>query len=175
MTDGSQADTKPKAEENVPSFSIRRLQEKFPDAVMRWHRQWGDDTVVLKREATLDVCRFLRHDPDLLYDLFIDLTVVDYLPREPRFEIVVHLYSVAHKHRLRLKVLLEESDLVMDTLTGVWRGSDWFEREAWDMYGVVFRGHPNLKRILLYERFEGHPLRKDYPIDRRQPLIGPKN
>jgi len=100
---------------------------------------------------------------------------VDYIPREPRFEVVIHLYSIPHGHRLRLKTPLEGDDPEMDTLTSVWRGTDWFEREAWDMYGIVFKGHPNLKRILLYEEFEGHPLRKDYPIDKRQPLIGPKN
>jgi NADH-quinone oxidoreductase subunit C len=175
MTDLSQTIVPPMADENAPSLTIRRLLEQFPNAVASWHRRRGDDTVVLKREAIVDACRFLRHEPDLLYDLFIDLTVVDYLPREPRFVVVIHLYSFRYKHRIRLKVPLEESDPVMDTLTSVWRGTNWFEREAWDMYGIVFRGHPNLKRILLYEAFEGHPLRKDYPIDRRQPRIGPKN
>jgi NADH-quinone oxidoreductase subunit C len=159
----------------VPSLTAQRIRERFPDAVIGAHAWRGDDTVVLRREAIVDVCRFLKHQPDLAYNLFLDLTAVDYLPRAPRFEVVIHLYSIPHKHRIRLKVPIEEVDPAMDTLTGVWRGTDWFEREVWDMYGIAFRGHPNLKRVLLYEEFAGHPLRKDYPIDRRQPLIGPRN
>jgi len=169
--------TEAKQEEagNTPSVPVRRVRERFPDAVMAAHAWRGDHTLILRREAIVDVCRFLKQEADLGFNLFVDLTAVDHLPRVPRFEVVIHLYSIPHKHRIRLKVPLEESDPAMDTLTGVWRGTDWFEREAWDMYGIVFRGHPNLKRVLLYEEFDGHPLRKDYPIDRRQPLIGPRN
>jgi NADH-quinone oxidoreductase subunit C len=159
----------------APSLTVRRILERFPEAVLGTDAWRGDDTVILRREAIAGVCRFLKDEPDLGYNLFLDLTAVDHLPRVPRFEVVIHLLSIPHKHRVRLKVPIEESDPVMDTLTGVWRGTDWFEREAWDMYGIVFRGHPNLKRVLLYEAFEGHPLRKDYAIDRRQPLIGPRN
>ena len=92
-----------------------------------------------------------------------------------RFEVVYHFYSSVHHHRVRVKVPLAASDPTVDSLTTLWRSADWFEREAWDMYGVQFRGHPNLKRILLYEEFQGHPLRKDYPVRKRQPLIGPVN
>ena len=161
--------------EESPSPAIRRVLEKFSDAVLSRHCHRGDDTIVVSREAIVEICGFLKTDPDLRFDLFLDLTAVDYLPREPRFEVVIHLYSIPHGLRLRLKVPLEGDDPEMDTLTTVWRGTNWFEREAWDMYGIRFRGHPDLKRILLYEEFEGHPLRKDYPIDKRQPLIGPKN
>ena len=169
--------TEAKREEpgKAPSLTVRRILERFPEAVIGTDAWRGDDTVILRPEAIAGACRFLKEEPDLGYNLFLDLTAVDHLPRVPRFEVVIHLLSIPHKQRIRLKVPLEESDPVMDTLTGVWRGTDWFEREAWDMYGIVFRGHPNLKRVLLYEAFEGHPLRKDYPIDRRQPLIGPRN
>ena len=92
-----------------------------------------------------------------------------------RFEIVYHFYSSAHNHRLRAKVPLSSADPVVDSLTGLWASANWFEREAWDMFGVTFTGHPNLKRILLYEEFKGHPLRKDYPVRKRQPLVGPVN
>lgn len=92
-----------------------------------------------------------------------------------RFEMVYHLYSSTHRHRLRLKVPLTSTDLVVDSLTGLWHAANWFEREVWDMFGVRFTGHPNLKRLLMYESFIGHPLRKDYPINKRQPLIGPIN
>ena len=96
-------------------------------------------------------------------------------PGESRFAVVYHLYSMAHKHRLRLVVPLEEPAAQLDSLTPLWRGAGWLEREVWDMFGIVFRGHPDLRRILMYEEFDGHPLRKDYPVNKRQPLIGPVN
>jgi NADH-quinone oxidoreductase subunit C len=88
---------------------------------------------------------------------------------------VYHFYSTAHKHRLRVVVPLDETDAAVDSLSGLWRGANWLEREVWDMFGIVFHGHPDLKRILMYEGFVGHPLRKDYPVKQRQPLIGPIN
>ncbi len=96
-------------------------------------------------------------------------------PGESRFAVVYHFYSIAHKHRLRLVVPLEEANAELDSLTSLWAGADWLEREVWDMFGIRFQGHPDLKRILMYEEFEGHPLRKDYPVNKRQPLIGPVN
>lgn len=96
-------------------------------------------------------------------------------PASARFTVVYHFYSTHHKHRLRLVVPVEESEATLDSLTPLWAGADWLEREVWDMYGIQFSGHPNLKRILMYEEFEGHPLRKDYPVNKRQPLIGPVN
>lgn len=92
-----------------------------------------------------------------------------------RFDVVYHMYSVVHNHRLRVKVPLAAADPVVESLTDLWASANWFEREAWDMFGVVFRGHPNLTRLLMYEEFHGHPLRKDYPANKRQPLIGPLN
>jgi NADH-quinone oxidoreductase subunit C len=96
-------------------------------------------------------------------------------PERARFAIVYHFFSTTHRHRLRLVVPLEEGDARVDSLTGLWPGADWLEREVWDMFGIEFRGHPKLERILMYEGFQGHPLRKDYPVDRRQPLTGPVN
>jgi NADH:ubiquinone oxidoreductase subunit C len=92
-----------------------------------------------------------------------------------RFDVVYHFYSSSHHHRLRVKVPLGAADPTVQSLTGLWRAADWFEREVWDMFGIRFGGHPDLRRLLMYEEFQGHPLRKDYPINRRQPLIGPKN
>jgi len=92
-----------------------------------------------------------------------------------RFEVVYHLYSLTHNHRLRLKVPLTAEDPTVDSVSEVWQSANWFEREVWDMFGIRFTGHPNLKRILMYEPFEGHPLRKDYPVNKRQPLVGPVN
>jgi NADH-quinone oxidoreductase subunit C len=98
-------------------------------------------------------------------------------PGHSRFAVVYHFYSIAHKHRLRLAVPVEEAEAVaeVDSLTSLWPGANWLEREVWDMFGIGFRGHPDLKRILMYKEFEGHPLRKDYPVKKRQPLIGPIN
>ncbi|MDH5679529.1 MAG: NADH-quinone oxidoreductase subunit C [Nitrospinota bacterium] len=149
------------------------------------HCQHGDDTLVVQAEDILKVMEFLREDKSLRFDMMMDLTAVDYLgaeemhpylkPMKARFEVVYHLYSIEKNHRIRVKVPLTEESPFVDSITGIWVGADWFEREAWDLYGVVFRGHPNLKRILLYEEFEGHPLRKDYGKMKRQPLIGPVN
>ena len=96
-------------------------------------------------------------------------------PGEARFVVVYHFYSQEHKHRLRLVVPVEEAEPGLDSITSLWAGADWLEREVWDMFGIRFQGHPNLKRILMYKEFEGHPLRKDYPVNKRQPLIGPVN
>ena len=96
-------------------------------------------------------------------------------PDRSRFTVVYHFYSMAHKHRLRLVVPVEEAVAEVDSLSSLWPGANWLEREVWDMFGIRFGGHPDLKRILMYEGFEGHPLRKDYPVKKRQPLIGPMN
>ena len=92
-----------------------------------------------------------------------------------RFEVVYHFFSLEWRHRIRLKVPVEESDPEIDSLTSLWQTANWFEREVWDMFGIRFKGHPSLKRILMYEGFDGYPLRKDYPVNKRQPLIGPVN
>jgi NADH-quinone oxidoreductase subunit C len=96
-------------------------------------------------------------------------------PAGCRFAVVYHFFSMSLKHRLRLEVLVQDDEPEVDSVTSLWAVADWLEREVWDMFGIRFRGHPNLKRILMYEEFVGHPLRKDYPVDRRQPLIGPVN
>ena len=96
-------------------------------------------------------------------------------PGTERFVVVYHFFSLEHKHRLRLVVPVAEAEPEVDSLVSLWAAANWLEREVWDMYGIRFRGHPDLKRILMYEEFEGHPLRKDYPVNKRQPLIGPVN
>jgi len=158
---------------------LARLVERFREAVLERHDFRGDHTAVTARGTILDALAFCRDDPALAFDMLVDVTAVDCLVlpgREdgPRFEIVYHLYSTEHNHRLRLKVRVEEEDARVPTATGLWPIANWLEREVWDMFGVRFEGHPDLRRLLLYEEFIGHPLRKDYPIERRQPLIGPK-
>jgi NADH-quinone oxidoreductase subunit C len=119
-----------------------------------------------------EIFRLLKEDPQLDFNFLVDLTAVDYLDkRTPRFEVVYHLYSLSKNHRLRVKIPVAGEDPVVDSLTPLWKGANWLEREVWDMFGIRFRGHPDLRRILLYEQFEGYPLRKDYPVNYRQPLV----
>jgi len=159
----------------MDSVTLKKLKEKFSDSIVDTHSFRGDETATVKKEKIVDICKFLRDDNELLYNFMMDITAVDYYGREPRFEVVYHLYSLKYNMRVRIKVPVPESDCTTDSIIPVWIGADWFEREAYDLYGIIFKGHPNLKRILLYEEFEGHPLRKDYPVRGRQPLIGPKN
>jgi NADH-quinone oxidoreductase subunit C len=158
---------------------LARLRERAGNGVLETHDFRGDHTAVVARETIRDLLTFCRDDAALEFDLLVDITAVDNLKfpgREdgPRFEVVYHLYSTVHNHRLRLKVRVEEDDAHVPTASLLWPIANWLEREVWDMFGVRFDGHPDLRRLLLYEEFVGHPLRKDYPIERRQPLIGPK-
>ena len=157
---------------------LELLRDRFDAALVETYAHRGDHTAVATREALTAVLVFCRDDARLAFDMLTDLTAVDYSKfpgREdgPRFEVVYHLYSLGHNHRLRVKVRVDEDDPVVPTAVPLWPIADWLEREVWDMFGVRFAGHPDLRRLLLYEEFVGHPLRKDYPINRRQPLIGP--
>jgi NADH-quinone oxidoreductase subunit C len=159
---------------------LARLTERFGPVVVQSHAEHGDHTLVVERAALAEVLAFCRDDGALGFDMLMDLTAADYLAypgREdaPRFEIVYHLYSVPHNHRLRVKAGVDEDDPVVPSAVPLWPIANWYEREVWDMFGLRFTGHPDLRRLLLYEAFEGHPLRKDYPVNRRQPLIGPRN
>ena len=154
-----------------------KLKKRFPNAVIETHAHQGDETAVVKRESLLEIARFIQSDSEFQMNVLMDETAVDGLGMDwkPRFEVIYHFYSLIKNHRLRLKVRVEEIDAVVPSINDLWPAANWFEREIWDMFGIRFEGHPNLKRILMYEEFVGHPLRKDYPINKRQPLIGPKN
>lgn len=151
------------------SYLLETIKARFPDDVLDTHAFRGDETVLLKKEALLKAAAFLKDE--LGFDFLMDLTAADYLPREPRFELVCHFYSSKNNYRLRLKCPVGGTDPRVDSLTPLWAGANWFEREVYDMYGIKFEGHPDLRRILMYEGFEGHPLRKDYPLRKRQPRI----
>jgi NADH-quinone oxidoreductase subunit C len=158
---------------------LASLQARFGGGILETHDHRGDHTGVVARDVVIALLEHCRDDEALRFDVLMDLTAVDYQAypgREdgPRFEVVYHLYSIRHNHRLRVKVRVEEDDAVVPTACRVWPIANWFEREVWDMFGIRFAEHPDLRRLLLYEEFVGHPLRKDYPINRRQPLIGPK-
>ena len=150
------------------------LKNQFALAVLETHAQHGDETVVLDPGSWHEVCRFLRDAPPAQMNMLSDLTAVDFPERDPRFEVVAHLYSLHHGHRLRLKTRVGDQSgesAAVDSLSDLWGSANWMERECWDMFGIRFVGHPDLRRILLYPEFIGHPLRKDYPADRIQPLV----
>ena len=151
---------------------LDRLTAQFTGGeILETGSQHGNEWARVRRDAWAAVATFLRDDPSTKMEMFIDLTVVDRFSTEPRFDVVLHLYSVTLKHRVRLYAGVPEEDPTIETLVPVWAGANWFEREAYDLYGVRFRGHPDLRRILMYPEFVGHPLRKDYPKEKRQPLV----
>jgi NADH-quinone oxidoreductase subunit C len=131
----------------------------------------GQAVITVPRESVFDALRTLRDDPELAFDALTDLTAVDYLPREPRFDVVYQLNSLAHHHRLRVKAGVPGDDPQIASATPLWNAALWAEREVWDLFGIHFAGHPDLRRILMYPEFEGYPLRKDYPVNKRQPLV----
>jgi NADH-quinone oxidoreductase subunit C len=141
-----------------------KLKARFVDAVQEIIEAHGELTVVASRAQIAEICRFLKDDPDLRFDMLMDIAGVDYLGREPRFEVVYHLYSIPHNNRLRLKVRVSEDDLVVPTVSSVWSTANWHEREAFDMLGIAFADHPDLRRIYMPDDYPGHPLRKDFPI-----------
>ncbi|MEE2777305.1 MAG: NADH-quinone oxidoreductase subunit C [Acidobacteriota bacterium] len=191
-----------------PNELIAAVTERFPDGVTSSHVYRGDPTVVAEPGSLLETAAFLKDDVNLLMNLLVDLSAVDYSqfaksansaffassgvtvgpalqipdkdpwpgpPGSDRFAVVYHFYSMTHKHRLRMTVPVPELNAEVDSVASLWPAANWLEREVWDMFGIGFRGHPDLRRILMYDGFVGHPLRKDYPVKKRQPLIGPQN
>jgi NADH-quinone oxidoreductase subunit C len=151
---------------------LDKLTERFPGGeILETGSQHGNEWARVAPAAWQRVAEFLLRDPALQMNMFVDLTCVDRLPREPRFDVVLHLYSVDKKHRVRLLAGLPAEAPAIASLVPLWPGANWFEREAFDMYGVCFEGHPDLRRILMYPEFQGYPLRKDYPKEKRQPLV----
>lgn len=153
---------------------VELLTSQFGTGVLETHSQCGDETVVVEPAIWKSVARFLKTSPAAEMNVLVDLTAVDYPDREPRFEIVAHFYSLSRGHRLRLKTRVGDAEgeaAEVESLTELWGGANWLERECWDMFGVKFLGHPDLRRILMYPEFSGYALRKDYPADRIQPLV----
>ena len=140
------------------------IKEKFPQAVEETVCFRDEHTIRIKREHLLEVSRFLKEDPAAQFNFLSDLCGVDYMGREPRFEVVYHLYSMEHKHRLRMKVSLSESDLSIPSVVSIWKTANWHERECFDLLGITFSDHPDLTRILTPDGFTDHPLRKDFPL-----------
>ncbi|HEU0264866.1 MAG TPA: NADH-quinone oxidoreductase subunit C [Geobacterales bacterium] len=152
--------------------AVSKLKEKFAAAVKEVVEFRGEVTITVAKEQIVEICRFLKSE--LKYNFLTDLTCVDKLGEEPRFLVVYQLYSIPNKDRLRIKAPVTEGDCTIDSVIPVWEGANWLEREAYDMFGVVFRNHPDLRRILMTDDWVGYPLRKDYPLQGpdREPYKG---
>lgn len=158
------------------------LTAKFPTAVTRTESAHGDEVAWIPRDRLIEVAAWLKSDAAMAFDSPVFCTCVDWVDynpvggggwdeSQPRFTVCYQLRSLAHKHRIRLKIDLPENDPRCPSLAGLWPAFNWQERETFDMYGIKFDNHPDLRRIYLYEEFVGYPLRKDYPKDKRQPLV----
>jgi NADH-quinone oxidoreductase subunit C len=147
---------------------LRSLQEAVPGVRLESAPSVDlQTTVYVSREDLLAVARELRDRPDLGFTFLAELTAVDFWPREPRFELVYLLVSIEHRLRLRVKVRLSGEDARVPTVSGLWPAANWLEREVWDLFGITFAGHPDPRRLLMPEEWEGYPLRKDYPVQIR--------
>ena len=155
---------------STPSQLVTALQHEHASWISEIVEAHGEVTAVVPREHIVAVCSLLKTAPDAKFDFLADLCGVDRgAEEEPRFEVNYHLFSTNLRHRLRLKVLLNEDDAHVPTVTGVWRTANWHERETFDLFGVVFDGHPDLRRILLPDDWEGYALRKDFPLRGYEP------
>ena len=156
--------------EDSPTIQI--IKDRLGEKVLETLQFCGDDIIMLAREGLRASFRLLKDGPRLHFNFLSDITAVDYWKKkEPRFEVVYHVYSVQARHRLRVRVPVPENDPAVESLTPLWAGANFLEREVWDLFGIRFIDHPDLRRILLYDEFQGHPLRKDYPVNLWQPRV----
>jgi NADH-quinone oxidoreductase subunit C len=146
------------------NLAVKRLKEKFPDSILEVSTFRGEVTVTVPRRQIFEICKFLHSDPDLQYHLLTDLCGLDFFPQTPRFGVAYHLCSLKSNQRLRVKTRVGELELI-PSVESIWKVADWYEREAYDLFGILFENHPDLRRILLWDGYEGHPLRKDYPVE----------
>jgi NADH-quinone oxidoreductase subunit C len=155
-----------------PGSLLSYIQAKLGAKVLETLQAHGDDVVFLDRAGLLESFRSFKEAPNLGFDFLSDITAVDYWnKKEPRFEVIYLLVSIREKKRLRVRVPVPESESAVESLTPLWPGANFLEREVWDLFGIRFSGHPDLRRILLYDEFQGHPLRKDYPVNLCQPRV----
>lgn len=152
--------------------TVIMLRARFADSIISAKKFRDEVTVTVGKEEIINICRFLKEN--LQYNLLTDVTAVDYLGKVPRFMMVYHLYSIPNKERLRIKAPVAEYDLTIDSLVPIWKSANWLEREVYDLFGIIFNNHPDLRRILMPNDWVGHPLRKDYPLQgpEREPYKG---
>ncbi|MBW2146428.1 MAG: NADH-quinone oxidoreductase subunit C [Deltaproteobacteria bacterium] len=144
--------------------TVKKLREQFADDMVEVSIFRDEVTVRIRASAVIPICRFLKDEESLQYNFLIDVTSVDYPDRAERFDVVYHLYSLSNNDRLRLKTGVGGDQPSIDSVTSVWKTANWLEREVFDLMGIHFKGHPDLRRIVLPDDWEGHPLRKDYPL-----------
>ena len=149
---------------NLKELVPQKLQEKFPKLSFEFVDYRGDLSVKLEKEHIVEVCIFLKEEPELEFRLCVDVTAIDWAKRKNRFTVVYHMFSLKHNFRLRLKADVDESECCIDSVTSVWKTADWHERETYDMFGITFNNHPDLRRMYMPEEFEYYPLRKDFPL-----------
>jgi len=150
---------------------LDRLSAQFGERILETSDAFGEHEATFAAKDWVEAARFLKDDDDLQMDHFIDLTAIDYPERaSARFDVTLMVRSSVNSQRIRLRTQVKDGEK-LGTLSGIWLGANWAEREVFDMFGIEFQDHPDLRRILLYEEFIGHPLRKDYPIDKAQPLV----
>ncbi len=143
---------------------LDKLKQQFGEAILESNEFRGELTVVLPKERIVEVCRFLKFDSELRFDLLSDLCGIDMYTPVKRFGVIYNLYSLKNKHRIRLKTFTEEESPKVPTVAGVWETANWHERETYDMFGIIFEGHPDLRRMYMPDEFEHYPLRKDFPL-----------
>jgi len=154
----------------APSPVVAALRNENPEWLGEIVEALGETTIMVRREHIVAICTFLKTAPGLEFNFLADLCGYDRGPEEePRFEVNYHLFSTTKHHRVRLKVILAEDDIHVPTVSTVWRTADWHERETYDLFGVIFDGHPDLRRILLPDDWQGHALRKDFPLRGYEP------
>jgi NADH-quinone oxidoreductase subunit C len=146
------------------NLTVKKLQGKFPASVLEVKTFRDEVNVTVQKKDIFEICKFLYADPDLQYQMLTDLCGVDFFPESPRFEVVYLLYSMKEQQRLRLKIKVGDSESV-SSVESIWKAADWLEREVYDLFGISFDNHPDLRRILLWDGYEGHPLRKDFPVE----------
>ena len=149
---------------DLKELVVQKLKEHFPDTNFESTDYRDELTIKFPKEIVVDVCSFLKSDPDLEYNFCEDITAIDWAKRKDRFTVVYQIYSFKNNFRLRLKADVDESDCSIDSVTSVWKAANWQEREAYDMYGIKFNNHPDLRRMYMPEDFEYYPLRKDFPL-----------
>jgi NADH-quinone oxidoreductase subunit C len=152
------------------NVTLEKLKERFTKSILEVAEFRGESTIIVRKEDIVPICQFLRDDPELSFNFLSDLCGVDWLKRKPRFDVVYNLYSIEKNHRVRLKVQVDDGETIL-SVTSVWSTANWHEREVFDMFGIKFDGHPDLRRILMPEDWEGHPLRKDFPLTKEEVMF----
>jgi len=170
QANASASQTDPNQEGTTPSLIAAALQREHSEWISEVVDALGETTIIVPREHIVSACTYLKSAPGLEFNFLSDLCGFDRGPEaEPRFEVNYHLFSTTKFHRVRLKVLVNEGDVHLASVTGVWRTANWHERETYDLFGVIFDGHPDLRRILLPDDWQGHALRKDFPLRGYEP------